>query len=34
VCSISEIDLLITDVTAPDQAVALIEQSAVSVHRA
>ena len=34
VCSISQIDLLITDSTAPEPAVALIEQSAVSVHRA
>ncbi|MEI6361780.1 MAG: DeoR/GlpR family DNA-binding transcription regulator [Actinomycetes bacterium] len=34
VCSLSQIDLLITDATAPEQAVALIEQSSVSVHRA
>ena len=34
VCSISEIDLLITDATAPDPAVAFIEQASVSVHRA
>jgi DeoR family transcriptional regulator of aga operon len=34
VCAISQVDLLITDATAPDQAVAQIEQSSVSVHRA
>jgi DeoR family transcriptional regulator of aga operon len=34
VCSISQIDLLITDASAPEQAVALIEQASVPVHRA
>ncbi len=34
VCSISEVDLVITDVTASHDAVALIEQAATTVHRA
>ncbi len=34
VCAISEVDLLITDASAPDDAVAMIEQAATSVHRA
>jgi DeoR family transcriptional regulator of aga operon len=33
VCDLSEIDLLITDTDAPDDAVALIEQAGTSVHR-
>lgn len=34
VCALSEIDLLITDTRAPEEAAALIEQAGTSVHRA